>query len=354
MKRTLVVIGAATAVVVASGLAGQYSRLTQLAQTPDPQKTSRPAVAAAPNPEGDAGGSTAAVKRFLDGEAAAGDADKLAKLDELISALEAPADSQPLSKDDAQSAAAAVVDALNAGPDSSAEGLELRRRAVGLLAARLGSPAAKAYVLTVLDQGPQDLREEVVSRAGGAQGVHGPAVYAKVLELADKGLVPDSILPEALRRLGGRKARAQLLTLMNSTDSIKLVDGCAVALQDYREPALMGEVLARLEEVGGLERARMPWISASLLSDYLKTADDAGLRRGLLAMAARPALAREEAVRRGLASADSQVQQAARDAERAGVAAKTLDESKLATTTAAVQPAPSTGATPQVAETAHP
>jgi len=51
------------------------------------------------------------------------------------------------------------------------------------------------------------------------------------------------------------------------------VTGCAIALQDYRDPALLGDVLDRLEQVGRLDSAgKMPWISAPLLDAFMKTA----------------------------------------------------------------------------------
>jgi hypothetical protein len=151
-------------------------------------------------------------------------------------------------------------------------------------------------------------------------------VYAKVRELADKGLIPDEILPAALRRTGGLKARDTLVTLMKSTDSAKLVDGCAIALQDYRDPALMGDILERLEAVGRLDTAgKMPWISAALLSEHMKTADKAQFRRGLTAMAARPGLSRIEHLRKGLDSPDAETRRIAAVAVKKAVVAKVID-----------------------------
>ncbi len=325
MNRITAAAGVGIVALAAVGLGRKYSQLSQLAQTPDPQKTSRPAAVAA-NPEGPVGGMDAAVRAFLAAQQNASDTDKLVQLNELISAIDGPAEeTQDLDAEDAQAAAGAVVSALETSPDSSAEGLELRRRAVGLLAGRLGSPAARAYVLKVMEEGPQELREEAIARAGSPRGVRGPAVYAEIRALADKGLVPDALLPEALRRTGGLKARAALVTLLKSTDSAKLVDGCAVALQDYRDPALMGDVLERLEQVGRLETGRMPWISGSLLNAHLKTADRAQMRRGLMAMAARPSLTKIEFVKAALDSPDVETRRLAAVAVNKAVLAKVID-----------------------------
>jgi hypothetical protein len=175
-------------------------------------------------------------------------------------------------------------------------------------------------------EGPQELREEAVARVGSPRGVRGPSVYAKVRELADKGLVPDELLPSALRRTGGLKARDPLVAILKSTDSAKLVNGCAIALQDYRDPALMGDVLERLEQVGRLDSAgKMPWISAPLLDAYMKTADKAQFRRGLMAMAARPGLAKIEHLKTGLVSPDVETRKIAATAVKKAVIAKVVD-----------------------------
>jgi hypothetical protein len=326
MNRMEAAVGIGVIALVAVGLGQKYSELSKLAQTPDPAKPERPTVAQT-NPEGETNGLDSAARAFIAGAETASDTDRLVHLGELISAIDGPTfDAQDLDDDMAEATAKAIVAALGDSPDDSKEGMELRRRAVGLLAGRIASPTSKAYVLKVMDEGPQELREEAVARVGSARGVRGPSVYAKVRELADKGLVPDELLPSALRRTGGLKAREALVTLMKSTDSAKLVTGCAVALQDYRDPALMGDVLERLEQVGRLDTTgRMPWISGSLLAEHMKTADRAQFRRGLMAMAARPSLAKIGFLKTGLDSADVETRQIAAVAVKKAVIAKVID-----------------------------
>jgi len=324
MNRIEAVAGIGVIALVAAGLGPKYAELSKLAQTPDPEKPSRAQIAAA-KPQ--AAGLDAAVNAFLASSETATDTDRLVHLGEFMSAIGEPS----LAAQDVDAAklepfAKAIVDALEQSPDYSKEGMDLRRRAVGLLASRVGTPTSKAYVLKVMDEGPQELREEAVARVGGPRGVRGASVYAKVYELAVKGLVPDEILPQALRRTGGLKAREALVTLLKSTDSAKLVDGCAVALQDYRDPTAIADVLERLEQLGRLDSGgRMPWISASLLDAHMKTADRAQFRRGVMAMAARPSLTKIEHLKTALDSTDPDTRKIAAEAVKKAVVAKVVD-----------------------------
>lgn len=323
MNRIEAVAGIGVIALAAAGLGQKYVELRRLAQTPDPIKFSKPELAAAIRPVSTL---DSAVHAFLANTETADDADRMVHLGELVAALDGPDMDEDLDAETAETLAKNVVAIVDKGGDDSKEGAELRRRAVGLLAARVPSPTSKAFVLKVMTEGPQDLREEAVARVGSPRGVRGPSVYAKVRELADKGLIPDEILPSALRRTGGLKARDSLVAILKSTDSAKLVNGCAVALQDYRDPALMGDVLERLEQVGRLDSAgKMPWISAPLLDAYMKTADKAQFRRGLMAMAARPGLTKIEHLKTGLVSPDVETRKIAATAVKKAVIAKVVD-----------------------------
>jgi hypothetical protein len=324
MNRIEAVAGISVIALAAAGLGQKYFELHRLAQTPDPMKSSRPELSAGIRPVSSL---DSAVHAFLANTENAADADRMVHLGELISALDGPEFTEDdFDADTAETLAKNVVAIVEKNTDDSKEGAELRRRAVGLLAARVASPASKAFILKILTDGPQELREEAVARVGSARGVRGPAVYVKVRELADKGLIPEELLPSALRRTGGLKARDTLTAIMKSTDSAKLVTGCAIALQDYRDPALMGEVLDRLEQVGRLDSAgKMPWISAPLLDGYMKTADKAGFRRGVMAMAARPGLAKIEQLQKGLGSPDAETRRIAAVAVKKAVIAKVVD-----------------------------
>ena len=324
MNRIEAAAGIGVIALVAAGLGQKYMELSRLARTPDPVQFSRPELEAELRPVSTL---ESAAHAFLANTENAAGADRMVHLGELVAAVDGPdlAD-EDFDSDTAEALAANVVGIIEKNDDDSPEGAELRRRAVGLLASRVPSPSSKAFILKVLSDGPQDLREEAVARVGSPRGVRGPAVYAKIRDLADKGLIPDELLPSALRRTGGLKARDTLTAIMKSTDSAKLVNGCAIALQDYRDPALLGEVLERLEQVGRLDSAgRMPWISGTLLDAYMKTADKAQFRRGLMAMAARPGLAKLEHLKTGLESPDAETRRLAAVAVKKAVVAKVVD-----------------------------
>lgn len=324
MNRYEASAGLVVIALAAAGLGQQYAALSRLARTPDPQKQTRPEVIAElkPVPTLDD-----AVAAFQANTETAADADRLVHLGELISAIEGPDLSEDaFDPETAESLSQNIVAILDKAPDDSKEGHELRRRAVGLLASRVPSPTSKAFVLKVMDEGPQALREEAVARVGSPRGVRGASVYAKVLELEGKGLIPDELLPQALRRTGGARARPVLVAMMKSTDSAKLINGCAVALQDYLDPSVMPEVLERLEAVGRLDsQAKLPWISASLLDASLKTADKTQFRRALVAMATRPSLVKLEQVRKGLESPDAETRRLAAVAVKKAAVAKVID-----------------------------
>ncbi len=327
MNRIEAVAGVSVLALAVAGLGQKYMELKREAATPDPLKPTKAELALETRPVSTL---DSAARAFLANAENAGDADRMVHLGEFLAALDGPEmiedDFDP---DTAETVAKSVVAILDKDPDSSKEGLELRRRAVALLAGRVSSPTSKAFVLKVMDEGPQDLRETAVALVGTPRGVRGPAVYAKVRELGDKGLVPDELLPSALRRTGGLKARDTLVALMKSTDSAKLVSGCAIALQDYRDPSLMGDVLERLDQTGRLESAgKMPWISAALLDSYMKGADRPSFRRGLSAMAARPGLIKIEHVQKGLESPDAETRRIAAVAVKKGVVAKVIDAQK--------------------------
>jgi hypothetical protein len=324
MNRLEAAAGISVIALAAAGLGQKYMELRRLAQTPDPMKFAKPESVAELMPVSTL---DSAVHAFLANTESAADADKLVHLGEFIAALDGPdLIADDFDEETAESLSKNIVGILDKNPDNSKEGVELRRRAVALLASRVPTATSKAFVLKVMEEGPQDLREEAVARVGSPRGVRGPSVYAKVRELGDKGLIPDEILPQALRRTGGMKARDVLVSIMKSTDSAKLVTGCAVALQDYRDPAIMGDILERLEQVGRLDSAgKMPWISAPLLDTHMKTADKAQFRRGITAMASRPGLFKIEHVQKGLESPDAETRRVAAVAVKKAAVAKVID-----------------------------
>ncbi len=317
MNRFEAVSVAVVAALALGGLGLKYSELRTLAQAPDPVKTP---VAAVPAPTLES-----VVRAFLAEDGAPGD--RLPALGEMISSLSGPKlQDEDLKPGDAETLGRAVASVLDTVTADAPDGLELKRQAVAFLARRVPSPSSRDLVLKTMEDGPQALRDEAIKDSGFPRGVRGPAVYREIVSLSGRGLVPPELLPEALRRTGGLKARGELLAILKSTDSPTLLSGCAVALQDYRDPEVLGPVLERLEQTGRLDSAgKLPWLSGPLLSDYLKTADKDDFRRGLVAMSVRPGLARPDPLRRGLDSPDAVTRGVAAVAVKKAVVAGVLD-----------------------------
>lgn len=323
MTRLEAVAGLTVLSLVAGGLGHKYVELKTLAETPAPEREIKISRESRPIPTVDA-----VVHAYLIETEGMADADRLPKLGALLTAL----DSQdlamaPVDGEVGERLAQALITGIGASPDESPEGLELRRRAVAVVAGRTSSPESKEFVLKTLSEGPQTLRDEALRQLGKAGGVRGPEFFAKVRELQAAGQVPESILPGALRRSGGTKAKQPLLDLLAGTDSKRLIAGCAVALQDYRDPELLGPVLERLEQLGMLEEGvKMPWLSAPLLDKHLQTAEGTKLRRGMLAVRARPALARSGVAKleKGLSSPDAETRRVAYQAVKKAVVAKAV------------------------------
>lgn len=326
MNRLEAVAGASLVALVAAGLGQKYTELSKLAGTPPPVKNYLPKIQFETRPERTV---DAAIGAYLSGAESAAEADKRVHLGSLLASLESPEfDGEELDPVTAESLAKAVVSVLEKTGEGDAEDLELRRRAVGFLAARVPGRTSRDFVLKALEEGPVEVRLEALKRVGSPLGVRGSSVYAKVKELGEKGLVPDAMLPGVLRRTGGAKAKEVLVTMMTSTDSAKLIAGCAISLQDYRDPELVGRILERLEAVGMIDSAgKLPWLSPALLDEHLKSADKASFRRGMMAMATRPVLVRTGMphVEKGLQSPDPDTRRYAAVAVKKAVVAKIVD-----------------------------
>lgn len=192
------------------------------------------------------------------------------------------------------------------------EGPEIERSvAVASLMDRLESPEYEKSVLSpsssklfieaaqiVIDETKSEEPESVNLKSRIAEFVgtrlQGRAAYGKVVELGAAGLIPQDKLPGMMRRTGGRKSVEGIASIMKSTDNPKIISACAVALQDFRDPKLFGEVLERLDQTGMIDHpSQLPWISGKLLSEYVETAEATGLSRGAKVLRTRPSLTKD-------------------------------------------------------------
>ncbi len=326
MNRLEAVASASLVALVAAGIGQRYIVLSNLAATPPPAQNVRTRLQLETRPERTV---DAAIGAYLSSVEAAAEADKRVQLGSLLASLESPEfDGEEIDSVTAESLSKAVVAVFDKPGDGGAEDLELRRRVVGFLAGRVSGKTSRDFVLKAMEEGPAEIRLEALKRVGSPLGVRGSSVYAKVKELGEKGLVPDAVYPAVLRRTGGVKAKDVLLTLMNSTDSAKLIAGCAISLQDYRDPELIGKILERLEAVGMIDSTgKMPWLSPALLDEHLKSADKSSFRRGMMAMATRPVLVKTgiSHVEKGLQSPDADTRRFAAIAVKKAVLTKHVD-----------------------------
>ena len=325
MNRIEAFAGISLTALVLGGLGHKYGELSKLAKTVPPSKAP-PRLQAELRP---ARTVDSAIASYLYNAEVAVEGDKIVNLGALLAALESPEfDGEEIDAVTAESLAKTIVAILDKPGDGGPQDLELRRRAAGFLAGRVSGKTSKEFVLKEMSDGPSEVRAEIFKRVGSPLGVRGSSVYAKVKELSDKGLVPDTLLPSVLRRTGGVKAKDSLMALMSSTDNVKLIVGCAISLQDYRDPEVVGKILERLEQVGRLDSAgKMPWISPVLLDEHLKSADRVSFRRGMMAMAARPAMVKAGIVHveKGLQSPDGDTRRYAAIAVKKAVVAKIVD-----------------------------
>jgi hypothetical protein len=192
------------------------------------------------------------------------------------------------------------------------------------VASRTHGESSKRFVLESLSAGPAELRAEIARGVGRPEGVKGSDVFAAVKELGEKGELPGDVLPGALRRLGGKKAVEPLLAALAKAERWKDVGACVTALQDYQDPALLGPALERLDQVGMIDNAKLPWLSPKLFSAYIDKAEGVSLTRGLRAAKTRPALVSLTAVKRGLESGDAQTRLVAAETVRKAVIKRVL------------------------------
>lgn len=137
-----------------------------------------------------------------------------------------------------------------------------------------------------------------------------PEKPAEAVTLAAR---PEPEVSEARElRLSLPRAQAEkaLLERLGQDLTWKELAECAVEIQNLHKPALLGPVLERLDRAGLLSDAkRMPWLSARLLSEHIRSSEGEDLSRALRAAGLRPSLARAtaEAAREKLAQGAPEV-----------------------------------------------
>lgn len=215
---------------------------------------------------------------------------------------------------------AALKAVEEAGKTGSPETAALKRRLSVFIVSRARGETAQAFAMKTLGEGPEEIRSAILPHLGSPDGVGGKAVFAKIQEF--QAGIPGELYPRVIRRVGGKKALPVLVSVMQSTADWKVVAACAVALQDLKDPSVMGPILERLEQVGLLDKqARLPFISGELLAAHLEEADGSALQRGVKIVQTRPSLSKwtVKTLEKGLESSDAQTRLSSASAIRRGV-----------------------------------
>ncbi len=333
MKRAKVIVGS-TFVVLAAACIGQMmldappqKSPPRPEQTPSAQEAQSQAATQA---ETQPVSADEVVGTFLPSVKDGEEQSRLVALGGLMDVLDGPEyGKSPLGKENADALGEAIAPLVHESTGEPKETWQLKIRASRLLIGRTKSPAARELALKALDEGPSDLRDAAASELGRPEGVGGKAVFLK-LQASGAGKIEPSIYVAALRRTGGKKAIEPILALMRSTGDPATVVSCVIALEDYRDPALMGPALERLEQTGLIEDSvKLPWISSALLNKHIETAEGSALTRGVKILRARPGLAKRGAAifERAFEKGDEETRRIAAEAVKKAVMAKTFDES---------------------------
>ncbi|MBI4347790.1 MAG: hypothetical protein HY553_13120 [Elusimicrobia bacterium] len=201
-----------------------------------------------------------------------------------------------LSPEAREQAAKALVAAFQSAPEDGPEGLEFKRHAVRLTIAHLASDASRDFAVELLSSTTDSWKREALQAWLSPGAVNGQAIRAKAAELAKTDVVPDAKKPAVIRRALGKKAEGELITLLDTELGRQGLSACVVELQNLGKPELMGRILSRLEEAGMLgDHRKLPWMSGRLLSEHIRVADGADLKRALKVVYLRPRLARATA-----------------------------------------------------------
>ena len=205
---------------------------------------------------------------------------------------------------------------------------ETSLKAVKFLASRTRGKTTEAGILDILEHGPDELRTTALEGIGSPHGLHGPAIFAKIKELGEDDVIESASVPGLLMRTGGKKAIAPIVALLKQADEPKTISACVVALQNYQDPQLLGDVLERLDQLGMLEDPnKLPWISGKLLAKHLEKADDAELLRAVKMMSVRPSLVKPGLAfaTKGLDASDPQMRRLSATAIKKAALARQID-----------------------------
>lgn len=213
-----------------------------------------------------------------------------------------------------EATAAALIDMHRLSSGTSQEDVVERREALRLLVAAIKGDAARSYAESVLAAGT-DADKKVLAEALLEPGaLRGGTLYEMAYELTKTPSIPEALKPGLIRKIRGKAAAEELMAFIKETSDKKALSAAAVEVQNLHRPELMGEVIARLDEMELLKDPKtMPWFKGALLSEHIRKAQGVELVRALRVVWTRPSLTKTtfKAVQETLASADPAVRRMA-------------------------------------------
>jgi hypothetical protein len=224
----------------------------------------------------------------IEGLKSATDTQKLDALDKLSDAYDETDEVSDEMRDKAGETIAAAWRGFADG-----EGQDEFREEAGKLLVTIGGTAADEATADFLGgEAEEEARVAIIKQLATTPGGHSKIVYEAAFGAIETDEVPAEYQPFVLRKALGKKSEERILALFDAdTSSPAVLKACAVELQEFGKPELMGLILAKLDSKGMLESGRsMPWFSGRLLGSFIKTAKADELGRALKVVQARPAL----------------------------------------------------------------
>lgn len=223
-------------------------------------------------------------------------------------------DGEKLGEAAREAVASALIDGHRLSTGAAKDDREERAETLRLLVAAVKGDAARSYAESVLAAGTDEDKAAVAEALLEPGSLRGGTLYEMAYELTKTPELPEAMKPALIRRIRGKASADELMALVRDTQDKRVLAAAAVEVQNLHRPELLGEVIARLDEMGMVSDAKtMPWFQGRLLSEHIRKAEGVELVRALRVVWTRPSLTKTtfKAVQETLASADPAVRRMA-------------------------------------------
>lgn len=213
-----------------------------------------------------------------------------------------------------EATASVLLDMHRLSTGTGREDVAERKESLKLLVASVKGDAARSYAEAVLAGGTDADRRSVAEALLEPGALKGGTLYEMAYELTKTPSIPEALKPGLIRKVRGKAAAEELMAFVKDTQDKRALAAAAVEVQNLHRPELLGEVIARLDEMELLKDPNtMPWFKGALLSEHIRRAEGVELVRALRVVWTRPSLTKTtfKAVQETLASADPAVRRMA-------------------------------------------